>query len=278
MYLLFLALSLFYYVSAPVVEMREHPKKDSEIVSQAYYSEEVNLLGEQDDWQQIETKADHYKGWIQKGALVQRNTPFISDVMAKVNRNAAHVYHVQDTIYGPLLTLPFDSKLQVVEPLEPSNSRWIKVLLVDGQEANIQRGDVSLDNKTLDSREMRALSLNFLGLPYTWGGRSSFGYDCSGFVQMLFRQMGMAIPRDTKDQIKWDGFAAVSLGELIPGDVIFFGLAPDKIRHVGLYLGDNTFIHSGVAENTPYIRVANLTHADWNGSGRFVYRTARRLK
>jgi len=272
---------LFFYITSPVVDMREHPKRESEVVSQGYYSEEVNLLGEESDWLHIETKADNYKGWVQKGAIIERETAFLADpsvIAVKVKNRMAHVYHVQDTIYGPILTLPFDSKLQVIEPLEESNSRWIKVALVDGQEAFIQRGDVSFEHALLSQEQMLAFSHQFMGLPYTWGGRSSFGYDCSGYVQMLLRQMGIALPRDTKDQIKWEGFAEVSIDDLVPGDFIYFGLAQDKIRHVGLYLGQDNFIHAGVAENTPYIRVAQLTSPDWNGSGRFVYRSGRRLK
>ena len=122
---------------------------------------------------------------------------------------------------------------------------------------------------------MCSLSLNFLNLPYTWGGRSSFGYDCSGFVQMLYRQMGLYIPRDTKDQISWEKFKSIPIEDLSTGDLIFFGIDKDKIRHVGLYLGDQKFIHSTVAENAPYIHISSLRDADWNGPGRFAYRAAR---
>ena len=95
---------------------------------------------------------------------------------------------------------------------------------------------------------------------------------------MLYRQMGIYLPRDSKDQIHWEGFTAIPIDQLLPGDLIFFGLAQDKIRHVGLYLGNNKFIHATVAENAPYIRVSLLSDPEWNGSGRFVYRAARTLK
>ncbi|MCH9717001.1 MAG: C40 family peptidase, partial [Gammaproteobacteria bacterium] len=48
--------------------------------------------------------------------------------------------------------------------------------------------------------EMIFLSQKFLGCPYTWGGRSSFGFDCSGFVQMLYKEMGICLPRDSGPQ------------------------------------------------------------------------------
>ncbi len=272
--------ALFFYINTPVIEMREQPTDNSEIVSQAYYSEQINILEETPEWLKIETALDHYQGWIKNKGFCKRPTLFLSDpnsVLAKINRCAAHLYGLEDTTYGPILTLPFDSRLEVIEPKGTSNSRWIKVMLVDGREAFIQRGDVTFSNDLLDKNKICSLSLNFLDLPYTWGGRSSFGYDCSGFVQMLYRQMGLYLPRDSKDQMAWEKFKSIPIEDLSAGDLIFFGLDKDKIRHVGLYLGDQKFIHSPVAENAPYIRISSLTDPDWNGSGRFAYRAARTL-
>lgn len=278
--LLVASLVSFFYVTSPVTDMREQPKPDAEIVSQAYYSEGVNILEEANDWVKIETTADHYQGWTQKNALCQRQDPFLANptaVPVKVKRCAAHLYNVQDTIFGPIITLPFDSKLEVLEPKEESNSRWIKVSLVDGRVGYIQRGDVTFNQTPLTRAQMCALSKQFLGLPYTWGGRSSFGYDCSGYAQMLYRQMGIAIPRDSKDQLKWEGFTPIAVESLLPGDLVYFGLTEDKIRHVGLYLGNDQFIHSTVAENAPYVRISRLSEPEWNGSGRFAFRAARTL-
>lgn len=274
------ASSLFFYVNTPFLEMRELPSEQSEIVSQAYYSEQIRLLEETPEWLKIETTADHHQGWIKNLGICKRETEFLSDPeseVAKVNRCAAHLYGVEDTVYGPILTLPFDSRLEVLEPIGISGSRWIKVALVDGRKAYIQRGDVSLSRELLDKMKICELSIKFLNLPYTWGGRSSFGYDCSGFVQMLYRQMDVFIPRDTKDQIRWEKFKNIPIEELSAGDLIFFGLAEDKIRHVGLYLGNQKFIHATVAENAPYIHISDLTDNEWNGNGRFTYRAARTL-
>lgn len=276
------ASSLFYYVNSPVTNMREHPQHESEIVSQVYFSEEVHILEAVTNWTKIKNVADSYQGWIQNNSIFSKVNSFSSDlssIVVKVSRCAAHLYGVQDTVYGPILTLPFDSKLQVLGPLAlESNSRWIKMLLIDGREAYIQRGDVTFSQTLLNKDQMCALSLQFLGLPYTWGGRSSFGYDCSGFVQMLYRQMGVSLPRDTKDQIHSEGFEAVALSSLLPGDLIFFGLAEDKIRHVGMNVGGDKFIHATVAENRPYIRFSHLADPEWNGSGKLIYSAARRLK
>lgn len=275
------ALSLFHYINVPAEQMRESPSSASEIVSQALFSEEIMLLEDAEDWIKIETAIDHYQGWVKKASICSRTEPYppkVTSIAAKVNRLAVHLYTVEDTTFGPLMTLPFESKLQVLGPTDDNNSRWLKVSLPDERQAYIQRGDITFTWPLLSLKEMCDFSLHFLGLPYTWGGRSSFGYDCSGFVQMLYRQMGLSLPRDSKDQMRWEGFKAVALDSLCPGDLIFFGPAEDKIRHVVMYLKDGSFIHSTVADNTPYIRISHLDEPRWNGTDAWGYRAARRLK
>lgn len=81
-----------------------------------------------------------------------------------------------------------------------------------------------------------------IGTPYRYGGTSPRqGFDCSGLVWYAFSQAGYAIPRTTSGQFA--SSRRVSLGELMPGDVVFFRIA-GKPSHVGLYAGDGRFIHA----------------------------------
>ena len=198
-----------------------------------------------------------------------------------VARLAAHLYNVTDTELGPILTLPFESQLELIEELPQGNQRWLKVKLPDASCGFIQRGDVTFETKKLNRDELCTFSRKFLGLPYTWGGRSSFGYDCSGFVQMLYRQMGVALPRDSKNQINWEGFRAIEITELQVGDLIFWGKNAQKINHVGMYLGNGEFIHTiASVEKMPYLRISHLTDSFWDGNpaNYHAYRTARGIK
>ncbi len=272
-----LSLLLTIYISSPAVEMRAEPNPRSEVVSQAIFSEEVALLEEQGDWVKIQTKIDSYPGWIKKAHLCTSERPH--SVIAKVNRCAAHLYGQENVYFGPLITLPFESRLEVIEPKEPSNSRWIKVALPDGRKGYIQRGDVLVNPPLLNLQQMCSLSLRFVDLPYTWGGRSSFGYDCSGFTQMLYRQMGILIPRDAKDQMNWKGFREVAFGDMRPGDLIFFGLSENQIKHVGMYLGEGKMIHACAVQNAPYLRISSLSEFEWSANcPDRPYRTVRSLK
>lgn len=271
----------FLYIRAPAVSMKKLPLESSEVVSQAYFSEEVFLLDNQEDWAYIQTAVDGYGGWVPKKSLCLRKEPFAKGSkkqIAKVKQCSAHVYREKDTIFGPLITLPFESKLEVATPSENLQDRWVEVLLVDGQTSYIQRGDLSFDLSLKNLEEIESFCLRFLNLPYTWGGRCSFGYDCSGFVQMLYRQMGLFLPRDAKDQIHWKGFRPSSLEEVKLGDLLFWGPSQEKVFHVGMCLDNLRFIHATVAQNAPYLRISSLEEPYWNGSGTWPFVAARTPK
>lgn len=271
---LVLARLAFFYVNEPVCEMREKPTVQSEVVSGAYYSERLHVLETLGDWLHVQTAVDGYKGWVPKRVVHQSGVELHKnpDVqIAKVKCVSALLYDKKDTAYGPVLHLPFESRLEVQEIVD---SRWIAVRQIDGKVGYIQRGCISIDDKAYTMQEIVALADQFLGLPYTWGGRSGFGYDCSGFVQMLYRQMHILLPRDSKDQINYSGFTATTREALKPGDLIFFGPAQDKIRHVGLYVGNDEFIHATTSEQMPWIHKSRLSQPEWNGESSYrAFRT-----
>jgi cell wall-associated NlpC family hydrolase len=114
-----------------------------------------------------------------------------------------------------------------------------------------------------------ALALQYLGVPYKWAGASpATGFDCSGLVQYVFGQLGIALPHNTVAQ--WNSPSAVPVprNQLQPGDLVFFA----KLDHVGIYIGDGNFVdapHTGA-----FVRIDSLSggweRANYDGARRIV--------
>ncbi len=113
-----------------------------------------------------------------------------------------------------------------------------------------------------------ALAMQYLGVPYVWGGATPDGFDCSGLVQYVYAQVGVSLPHFTVAQWNYPGAVPVAPNELQPGDLVFF----NHLDHVGIYLGGGYFVdspHTGAA-----VRVDSLNEpwyaAKYDGARRIV--------
>ncbi len=121
--------------------------------------------------------------------------------------------------------------------------------------------------------ELIGSAMGLLGVAYRYGGTSaSTGFDCSGFMQHIFRRsMGLNLPRTSAEQAKMG--VGVSRGELQPGDMVFFRtMGRGRISHVGLYIGNDRFIHA--PRTGKRIEITSLSNKYWNAK----YAFARRVK
>jgi cell wall-associated NlpC family hydrolase len=82
------------------------------------------------------------------------------------------------------------------------------------------------------------IAMQYLGVPYAWGGASPSGFDCSGFVMYVYAQVGVSLPHNAAAQYGYG--VAVPSDQLQPGDLVFF----DGLGHVGIYIGGGQFVHS----------------------------------
>lgn len=271
MFLVFLATQ--FYMNESVVNMREEPSFTAEIVSQAIFSENIEIERVEGDWAYIVT-SDQYMGWVPASSFAATPEGYAGNFT--VSRLSAHLYESKSVKFGPVMTLPYGAKLFGVED---NDTRWLKVLLPDGNEGYIQKGDVALEPELKTKQDLVALSYRFYGLPYTWGGRSSFGYDCSGFVQMLYGKLGINLQRDARQQVIDQRFKTILLDQIQAGDLIFFGKSLEEIYHVGMSIGGDKFIHATVNENKPWIHVSCLADLQWAGTPESChpFRTIRQL-
>ncbi len=256
-------------VLKPVANMYAEPDDATEVVSQAIYGTNIAVVESRSGWLHVRTP-DDYTGWM-PGAdlrgLSARERPYADPSVyrghvAWVESLFANIYQEPNvTKRRPLITVPFETHLEVIsEPEE--HPRWIQIRMADDRTGWLQRGDISFDSQPLPVAATIELSRRFLGLPYTWGGTSSFGYDCSGFMQMLCRRRGAAIPRDADVQAAWQGVVPVKREELQPGDLLFFGSAPDHITHTGMYIGEGKFINA-TTWIRPVVQICDLSDPHW---------------
>ncbi len=110
--------------------------------------------------------------------------------------------------------------------------------------------------------ELVVNAMGFLGVPYKRGGNSAEGgFDCSGFVKAMYQQtVGLVLPRRAADQAA--ATQSISKSELQPGDLVFFNTLKSAFSHVGIYVGDNKFIHS--PRSGSVVRVEDMRIGYWS--------------
>lgn len=253
-------------VIVPVANMYSSASEDVDVVSQAILGSNMEVLEEKPGWEKVRT-ADQYTGWMlsQDMRMLQPSDIGYATFgrIAQVSSLTANLYRETDvTLHRPIMTVPFETRLEVVAQGQGDDRDWIQVRLPDQRTAWMRAGDVDFAPRKLGIEESIALGRRFLGLTYTWGGRSSFGYDCSGFTQMLVRSRGIIMPRDADLQAGWSGAIALDRKKLRAGDLLFFGSAADHITHTGMFIGHGRFIHD-TTYGHPGVQISRLNDQPW---------------
>jgi len=268
------------HISRNVANLHLLPEEISEVGSQAIYGTPIKILKEQHNWFYVQTP-DEYQGWVLKDFVIFKDCSYPTSNFAIVKSLWAHIQYVEDTTpHPPIITLPFETKVEIVSSKEEFCNRWIKIRLIDGEIGYAQTRDLDFDSRILSLDEMINFSKTFLNIPYYWGGNSSFGYDCSGFTQMLYRQMGVNIFKDSFNQaIDPKVRRSENFSDLQKGDLVFFG--SNKISHVGMYLDSGKIIHAGTVNIQPKVQITEISpHTSIEGinMNNFVYRKKKKEK
>ena len=122
------------------------------------------------------------------------------------------------------------------------------------------------------TQDVTEQAMDLIGVRYQFGGQSpENGLDCSGLVKYVFEQVtGVAMPRSARDQAKFGEI--VEREDLQPGDLVFFNTRRAAFSHVGIYLGDNSFVHAPRAKSS--VKIANMDGQYWkkrfNGARRLL--------
>jgi cell wall-associated NlpC family hydrolase len=137
----------------------------------------------------------------------------------------------------------FVSRKQALDRADELKQRGIieEYYIVSPEQYNIayrdKRGDLYIRN------ELVSTARSFIGVPYLWGGSSAdTGFDCSGLTMTVYNLNGMVLPRNSREQFSLGN--DVDISSLQKGDLVFFAKIDGKVSHVGIYIGDDKFIHA----------------------------------
>lgn len=108
------------------------------------------------------------------------------------------------------------------------------------------------------ARKLISRAFEYVGVPYVFGGTTPWGFDCSGYTQYVFRQIGVSIPRTADTQ--YYSYPKVSARNLQPGDLVFFETYEPGPSHVGIYIGDGKMLQAGSSTG---VTVSNVFDGYW---------------
>ena len=222
-----------------IVPVRKEPSDKSEMVTQLLFGDHYSVLEVTPDrkWFRINIYYDGYEGWID----VKQHKLISLEYFDEINTNEFRI--CTDLITTILYKKkPLQIVLGSVLPLAHTE-------LFDIEEQFAFNGESKRLGQRREYDFLRTVAFKYLNAPYLWGGKSPFGIDCSGYVQMVFKLAGYKLKRDTTQQVQ-QGDEVPGLQDAQPGDLVFFQQDNGTISHVGILLEDQKIIHA-----SGYVRV-----------------------
>jgi len=242
------------YIIVPVADVYKNHTFSSEVVTQALMYEKVTILDTHDNWSRIE-QWDGYQGWINNFYLSDEDFNCNSYEFT-INRYPREGIYSTETNNPPSsslgnkpsdLLLPYGVKFLIKEKIKTELDTWFRILIT--HDFPYESGDLEdvfdiyfwikdpsenlwyINNPFRDCLEQDLERL--MNIPYRWGGKTSFGFDCSGLIQTVFKANGISMPRDSKDQYEVVKKNKINFENAKFGDLIFFQ-ENEKICHVGI--------------------------------------------
>jgi cell wall-associated NlpC family hydrolase len=235
-------------IAVPAAPVRRKARHQKEMVNQLLFGEFVIVLKAKNDlWVKVRSLHDGYEGWMTSTLLLE-----ISESRAKANDEYVTADFL-NTIFinEKKIHIPFGSSL----PEFAGGQGKLAELNYDFPGTYIKRTDLqpNADN-------VHQVTSQWLNAPYLWGGRTIFGVDCSGFVQVNYKMMGIDLPRDAWQQAQ-QGRTVKKLKEAVCGDLAFFD-DKEEIVHVGILLNSEQIIHASGKVRIDTIDKKGIINAD----------------
>jgi hypothetical protein len=216
-----------------VIPVRADVSGKSEMVSQLLFGETFSILSQSEGWAKILTDHDNYEGWIEEKQFIPLSNDEYSLLLSSTKYYSTDLVHA--LIQKNTGTLNIVPGSILYNSSSADFTLGAKTFSFDGTMIN---ADIQPSCEKLISN-----AFYFLNSPYLWGGRTPFGIDCSGFVQIAAHLSGISLPRDTHEQAE-EGEMINLISEAKPGDLAFFDNEEGRIIHVGIILENAQIIHA----------------------------------
>ena len=198
------------------------------MVSQVLFGEKLLILEELEKWTKVQLAFDGYEGWLDPKQIVEISEEEYN--LNSIDKFAINPYnHAMEG--GLPMTLTIGAEVRAL------NESKIKI----GQKCFEYFGVYTSGKKSKE--QLVEIAKAYLNVPYLWGGKSSFGIDCSGLTQQVYKIGGYKIPRDAYQQAEM-GEVLSFVEEAEPGDLAFFDNAEGRIIHVGIMCGNGKILHA----------------------------------
>ncbi len=215
--------------------MRREPSERSEMVSQLLLGECLTIIEEKDSWLFVENAFDGYCGWVDAKTITPVSESYFNEYIEHSGYEASHeICHAYDMNRGDHILIPIGASLNYY------NKETNEFEIADKRYKITSSIDVTNHKRSNQIVDMATALLN---TPYLWGGRTVFGIDCSGLTQLLYKIIGIKLPRDASQQVN-EGITINFVSEAQPGDLAFFDNDEGAIVHVGVLDGKGNIIHS----------------------------------
>ncbi len=216
--------------------VRGKANHESEQVTQLVFGDIYKVIefSATKDWAYIENAYDQYRGWIPASSIHEISAQYYLACLDEIHLVAAsHNGYV--LIENQKIQVPIGGSLPFYEK---------GFISIDDKKYPFEGKTTSIATPS-PKAAILATARSYLGTPYLWGGKTTQGIDCSGFTQMVFKQHGYQLPRDSYQQAEIG--SKLTLKEAKAGDIAFFQRKAEgntKVVHVGIYLGNGQIIHA----------------------------------
>lgn len=243
------------------LRLREEPSTSASIVTTLNKGVAVAILADEaDGWFQISYNGK--SGFVSADyMIVDQDNVFTT--YGRTNGDGVNVRSAASTDSDVLATV---SKGTIVT-VNGFENGWYDVTCEYGTEGYIRSDFLDLTSSNTSSSAIAETAMQHLGTRYVWGGSSAGGFDCSGYTMYIYGQYGYSLPHTATGQ--WQsgiGTKVYSIGELQPGDLVFFNdpsrNAGKACSHAGIYIGNGQHIHASSSKNG--VVISDLTSGYYN--------------